>query len=211
MWFMLPLTCILYNTWLHPWQGVQVTCTPWPGIHLVPYLSNLLHPCLLLEGCLKWSLVSSAFLVRKGQSIGFLTMSTENFFSHLFIHFFFKFVSSVGLELVKSSYVNVLRLLETSSRTASQRSFLRWSQYLTLAQRSRSHGIFSFYLYLSYLQLGDCLCVPVGLYIVHECSSWSQPIFLETIFWWFPPCPVMRLIGRIEDPLCFSAPPQSSP
>lgn len=133
------------------------------------------------------------------------------FFSHLFIHFFFKFVSSVGLELVKSSYVNVLRLLETSSRTASQRSFLRWSQYLTLAQRSRSHGIFSFYLYLSYLQLGDCLCVPVGLYIVHECSSWSQPIFLETIFWWFPPCPVMRLIGRIEDPLCFSAPPQSSP
>lgn len=147
---MLPLTCILYNTWLHPWQWVQVTYTPWPGTHLVPYLSSLLHPCLLLEdwhpleGCLKWSLLSSVFLVRKGQSIGFLSMSPENFFPICLYILFFKFVSLAGLELGKSSYLNFLRLLETSSGTASQHYFLRWSQYLTLAQRSRSHGIFSF-------------------------------------------------------------------
>lgn len=103
------------------------------------------------------------------------------------LFFFFKFVSSFGLELVKSSYVNFLRLLETSSHTASQRSFLRWSQYSTLAQRSRSHGIFSFHLYLSYLQLGECrracrsLRSPWVLQLITADIPWDDFLMVSTL------------------------------
>lgn len=112
-WFTPPLTCIPYDTWLHPWQWEEVTCAPWPGTHLVPQVtSSLLVARRLTTRCKAvchepWK--TGVFPVRISQLTGLSPLSQESFLPFAFSLLLFWFVSFIDIELIQILLLQLLK------------------------------------------------------------------------------------------------------